>query len=78
MKAKSALEKITAMAADDNKGLIMTGTVLNACTIDDISRVTFQVPQEVTSSAGFQSVGLAGDYICVAFFIDRKELAKYK
>lgn len=78
MKAKSTLERITAMAADDNKGLMMTNTVLNACTIDGVSRVTFQVSQEVTSSAGLQSVGVAGDYICVAFFIDRRELAKYK
>ena len=78
MKAKSTLERITAMAADDNKGLMMTATVLNSCTIDGVSRVTFQVSPEVTSSAGFQSAGIAGDYICVAFFIDRKELSKYK
>lgn len=78
MKAKSTLERITAMAADDNKGLMMTATVLNSCTIDDVSRVTFQVSPEVTSSAGLQSVGIPGDYICVAFFIDRKELSKYK
>lgn len=78
MKAKSTLEKITAMAADDNKGLMMTTTVLNSCTIDGVSRVTFQVSPEVTSSAGFQAAGIAGDHICVAFFIDRKELSKYK
>lgn len=78
MKAKSTLEKITAMAADDNKGLMMTTTVLNASTIDDVSRVTFQTSPEVTTSAGVQAAGVAGDYLCVAFFIDRKELSKYK
>lgn len=78
MKPKSTLERITAMAADDNKGLLMTTTVLNSCTIDGVSRVTFQVSPEVTTSAGFQAVGVAGDYICAAFFIDRKELSKYK
>lgn len=76
--AKSTLEKITAMAVDDNKGLMMTTTVLNACTKNDISEVTFQVTKEVTQSAGFQSAGVAGDYLCVAFFIKRSELAKYK
>lgn len=60
MKAKSTLEKITAMAADDNKGLMMTTTVLNSCTIDGVSRVTFQVSPEVTSSAVFQAAGIAG------------------
>ena len=78
MNKKSTLERITAMAADGNKGLFMTTIVLNSCTIDYVSKVTFQVSPEVTTSAGFQAAGVPGDYICVAFFIDRKELSKYK
>lgn len=72
------LEAILSMAKDDNKGLKMTTTVLNSCTINEESRVTFQVDKDVTSSAGFQSVGIAGDYLCCAFFISRKELRNYK
>lgn len=78
MKKFDTLEAILNMAKEDNKGLKMTTTVLNACTINEESRVTFQVDKDVTSSAGLQSVGVAGDYICCAFFISRDELKKYK
>lgn len=78
MKEVNILEAIKQMAADDNKGLLMTTTVIDAGTKNDVSHVTFKVAKAVTSSAGFQSVGLPGDYMCCAFFIDRDELKKYK
>jgi hypothetical protein len=78
MKEVNILEAITRMAADDNKGLLITTTVLDAGTVNDISHVTFRVTKAVTGSAGFQSAGIAGDYMCCAFFIDRDELKKYK
>lgn len=72
------LNRICRMSEDDNQGLQMTTTVLNACKIDGQNRVTFQVSDEVRPSAALQSVGIAGDYICCAFFIKRSELEKYK
>ncbi len=65
------------MADDDNKGVQMTTTVLNAGTLNGVSEVTFRVTKELTASANMQAVGLNGDYMCLAFFIDRKELEKY-
>ena len=78
MNAAKILKAICLMAEEDNKGLMMTLKVLNACTKNEVSEVTFQVIKDVVSSAGFQSVGLAGDYMCCAFFINRRELEKYK
>lgn len=76
MNGENILKAITYMATTDNKGLQMSTTVLNACTKDEISQVTFQTSREVTSSAGLQAVGLRNDYMCCAFFIKRDELAR--
>jgi hypothetical protein len=78
MKADEILKAIYRMAEDDNKGIMMTTTILNACINDDISEVTFQVSEAVASSAKLQSLGIAGEHMCCAFFINRKELKKYK
>ena len=72
------LKAICRMAEDDNKGLKMTITVNGVYTQDNISTVTFQVDKDVIASADLQSFGIEGDYMCCAFFIDRKELRKYK
>lgn len=76
MNGADVLKVITHMASTDNKGLQMTTTVLNACTKNEISQVTFQTSREVTQSAGLQAVGVRNDYMCVAFFIKRAELNK--
>ena len=76
--AKSTLEAILEMAQDDNKGLMMTTTTLDGGTINGVSHVKFQVTPDVTKSANIQAIGGKGDYMCVAFFIDRNELKKYK
>ena len=72
------LKAISSMAEDDNQGLKMSLTILDAGTVDNISKVTFQVEKEIATSAGIQRFGLPSDYMCCAFFISRKELKKYK
>lgn len=40
--------------------------------------VEFGVDESAGSSAELQRIGIPGKHICCAFFIDRKELEKYK
>ena len=78
MESNKIINAICKMAEDDNYGLKMSTKVLNACTNNDISEVTFQVDVDVIDSAFLQSVGLSGEYMCFVFAINRKELKKYK
>ena len=78
MNKRTTLEAITAMAADDNKGVSMTATIMNAKTENGISSVEFRVDESVINGASLQALNIPGQYICVAFFIDREELKKYK
>lgn len=78
MSDKNILESIAAMAKDDNKGVIMSKTVANVKQDPRGYIVGFGVSmKECADAAKLQELGLPNDYICVAFFIDRKELEKY-
>jgi len=68
------LDAIKRMAADDNKGLIMTTTI-----VDDPrgSIVGFGTEKVCGDDAFAQTMGLPGKYMACAFFIDREELKKY-
>ena len=59
------LDAIKRMAADDNKGLRMTTTI-----VDGTEKVCGDY-------ALTQTMGLPGKYMACAFFIDREELKKY-
>jgi len=63
------LDAIKRMAADDNKGLIMTTT--------RGSIVGFGTEKVCGDDAFAQTMGLLGKYMACAFFIDREELKKY-
>ena len=51
MDKNKIIQVICKMAEDNNSGLLMTTTVLNAKTINDVSEVDFRVERRVTSSA---------------------------
>lgn len=72
------LEAIAKMAADDNKGLRMTTTIVNVVSTHYGKEVTFGTDAQSGNSAHLQMMGLPSEDLCVAFFINRKELEKYK
>ncbi len=71
------LDAIKRMAADDNKGLRMTTTLVDVK--DDLrgSIVGFGTEKVCGDDAKAQIVGLPGEYMACAFFIKRSELQKY-
>ncbi|MCE5225910.1 MAG: hypothetical protein LLG05_08620 [Porphyromonadaceae bacterium] len=78
MEKNNILNAIARMAADDNKKLQMSATVTETHTLDKVCGVMFRTDKETAKDASLQALGLPNDNICVAFFIDRKELEKYK
>lgn len=78
MNKYNTLDAIVKMAKDDNKGIIMSNTVTEVRTDARGYIIGFGVEKkECAESATLQSIGLPNNHICVAFFIDRKELEKY-
>lgn len=78
MNKYNTLDAIVKMAKDDNKGIIMSNTVAEVRTDARGYIIGFGVEKkECAESATLQSIGLPNNHICVAFFIDRKELEKY-
>lgn len=71
------LDAIKRMAADDNKGLRMTTTIVNVEDDPRGSIVGFGIEKVCGDDAKAQTMGLPGKYIACAFFIDREELKKY-
>ena len=78
METNNILKAILRMSEDDNNGLRMSLKVLDVNTDNGINKVTFQVDDAAALSASLQSKGLSGSDMCCAFFINRKELKKYK
>lgn len=66
------------MAEDDNQRLKMSITVTEANTLGPVCGVKFRTDADTAKDASLQAIGLPNDNICIAFFIDRKELQKYK
>ena len=71
------LSAIRQMAADDNKGLRMSTTLVDVKNDPRGSIVGFGTEKQVGDDAYLQTMGLPGKYIACAFFIDRQELEKY-
>ena len=71
------LDAIKRMAADDNKGLIMTTTIVDVKDDPRGSIVGFGTEKVCGDDAFAQTMGLLGKYMACAFFIDREELKKY-
>lgn len=78
MEKNDILNAIARMAEDDNKGLKMSYTVIEANTLGSVCGVKFRTDLDTAKDAALQAMGLPNDNICVAFFISRKELLKYK
>lgn len=81
MDGNKILEAITKMAQDNNQGLLMSTTLAdNVRFVKQGAIVSFGVIDEIGKDVEAQIVtgGLVGDYMAVAFFINRKELEKYK
>lgn len=71
------LDAIKRMAADDNKGLRMTTTIVDVKDDPRGSIVGFGTEKVCGDDAKAQTMGLPGKYMACAFFIDREELNKY-
>lgn len=71
------LDAIKRMAADDNKGLIMTTTIVDVKDDPRGSIVGFGTEKVCGDDAFAQTMGLPGKYMACAFFIVREELKKY-
>lgn len=71
------LDAIKRMAADDNKGLRMTTTIVDVKDDPRGSVVGFGTEKVCGDDALAQTMGLPGKYMACAFFIDREELKKY-
>lgn len=71
------LDAIKRMAADDNKGLRMTTTIVDVNNDPRGSIVGFGTEKVCGDDAKAQIMGLPGKYMACAFFIDREELNKY-
>ncbi len=81
MDGNKILEAITKMAQDDNQGLLMSVTLAdNVKFVKQGAIVSFGVEYRIGEDvqAQIETGGLVGDYMAVAFFIDRRELQKYK
>lgn len=75
----NTLDSIVKMAKDDNQGIIMSSTITEVRTDARGYIVGFGInKKECADSATLQSMGLPNNHICVAFFIDIKELEKYR
>lgn len=74
----NTLDSIVKMVKDDNQGIIMSSTIAEVRTDARGYIVGFGVnKKEYADSATLQSMGLPNNHLCVAFFIDIKELEKY-
>lgn len=71
------LDAIKRMAADDNKGLRMTTTIVDVKNDPRGSIIGFGTEKVHGDDAKAQAMGLPGKYMACAFFIDREELKKY-
>lgn len=71
------LDAIKRMAADDNKGLRMTTTIVDVKDDPRGSIVGFGTEKVCGDDAIAQTMGLPGKYMACAFFIEREELKKY-
>ena len=71
------LDAIKKMAADDNKGLRMSTTIVDVKDDPRGSIVGFGTEKDCGDDAKAQTIGLPGKYMACAFFIDREELKKY-
>lgn len=68
------LDAIKRMAADDNKGLRMSTTIVDVKDDPRGSIVGFGTEKDCGDDAKAQTIGLPGKYMACAFFIDREEL----
>lgn len=68
------LDAIKRMAADDNKGLRMTTTIVDVKDDPRGSIVGFGTEKVCGDDAKAQTLGLPSKYMACAFFIDREEL----
>lgn len=79
MNDRNILDKMADMVRADNKGIVMTKDIAGTGYDRRGYVVSFGVDkEECYDSACMEELGLPGNYICMAFFIDRKELEKYK
>lgn len=79
MNNRNFLDRMADMVRDDNKGIIMTKDIAGTGRDSRGYIVSFGLDKkECYDSACVEELGLSGEYICMAFFVDRKELEKYK
>ena len=79
MEDRNLLDRMADMVRDDNKGIIMTKDIAGTGRDHRGYIVSFGLDKkECYDSACLEEIGFPGEYICVAFFINRKELEKYK
>ncbi len=71
------LDAIKRMAADNNKGLRMTTTLVDVKDDQRGSIVGFGTEKKCGDDARLQIMGMPSKYMACAFFIDREELARY-
>ena len=78
MKEFEILDAIARMAKDNNQGVLMSTTIVEAKPDPRGAIVSFGVTKEVGDDAKLQSEALPTKYLTVCFAINRDEYAKYK
>jgi len=77
MEKSKVLEAILEMAKDDNKGLMMSDTVVSASEHPKGGIISFGVPKAIMEDAKLVNPFFTTAYLHVSFAIDRKELKAY-
>jgi hypothetical protein len=74
----SNLEVMDRMVKDDNKGILLSTTIVDVKTVPQGKVVGFGVVEEVGKDAMSQTFGIPGEYMFLCFAVKRSEFEKTK